>query len=265
MKRSRRRSIGIPRTLSDSLHRQLNSYSLAASAAGVSLLALAQPVEAKVVYTKIHQVIGSNGIYALDFNHDGTIDLVIARVSGGTAYGASGSNALYAQPALGNAVAGSKAHSGSSYLASALSRGARIGPGRDFIPSGIMFSSRERRGSSGGTFGKWKNVTKGFLGVKFKIDGKTHYGWARMNVRVSGYQIFSTLTGYAYETVPGRPIRAGRTEGRVDDLAANPESNNPDASAAAATVAPTMPEAAQPASLGRLALGAQGVPIRRRP
>jgi hypothetical protein len=263
-----RRSHRAPRilsSLSDSLHRQLNSYALAAGAAGVSLLALAQPSEAKVVYTKIHQVIGPNGIYALDFNHDGTIDLLIARASGSTGYGGSGSNVLYAQPALGNAVVGSKAHSASSYLASALNRGARIGPGRDFIPWGIMFSSRVRRGSSGGTFGKWKNVTKGFLGVKFKIHGKTYYGWARMNVRVSGYQIFSTLTGYAYETVPGKSIRGGQTEGRLHDLAANPESNNPNASAPAATVARTMPDAAQPASLGRLALGAQGVPIRRRP
>jgi len=46
-------------------------YALAASAAGVSLLALAQSSEAKVAYTKVHQVIGTNGIYSLDLNHDG--------------------------------------------------------------------------------------------------------------------------------------------------------------------------------------------------
>jgi len=39
-----------------------------------------------VVYTKIHHVIGPNGIYALDFNHDGTIDLLIERVAGSTGW-----------------------------------------------------------------------------------------------------------------------------------------------------------------------------------
>jgi hypothetical protein len=36
------------------------------------MLALAQPSEAKIVYTETHQVIGTNGIYSLDFNHDGS-------------------------------------------------------------------------------------------------------------------------------------------------------------------------------------------------
>jgi len=41
-------------TLSSSLEHRLNSYALAASAAGVSFLALAQPAEAKIVYTPEH-------------------------------------------------------------------------------------------------------------------------------------------------------------------------------------------------------------------
>jgi hypothetical protein len=41
-----------PSTLSESLQRHLNAYALAASAAGVGMSALAQPAEAKIVYTK---------------------------------------------------------------------------------------------------------------------------------------------------------------------------------------------------------------------
>ena len=42
--------------ISDSLNRQLNTYALVASTAGVSVLALARASEAKVVYTETHQV-----------------------------------------------------------------------------------------------------------------------------------------------------------------------------------------------------------------
>jgi hypothetical protein len=37
--------------LSESVHQQLNMYGVAAGAAGVGMLALAQPSEAKIVYT----------------------------------------------------------------------------------------------------------------------------------------------------------------------------------------------------------------------
>jgi hypothetical protein len=40
-----------PSKLSDSVHHQLNMYALAASAAGVGILALAQTAEAKIIYT----------------------------------------------------------------------------------------------------------------------------------------------------------------------------------------------------------------------
>jgi hypothetical protein len=43
-----------PSKLSDSIHQQLNMYALAASAAGVSVLTLAQQAEAKIIYTRIH-------------------------------------------------------------------------------------------------------------------------------------------------------------------------------------------------------------------
>ena len=42
--------------LSKSVTHQLNMYALSASAAGVGALALAQPAEAKVIYTPAHPV-----------------------------------------------------------------------------------------------------------------------------------------------------------------------------------------------------------------
>ena len=49
-----------PVNLSDSLYQHLHMYALAASAAGVSLLAMAQPSEAEIVYTPANVTIGTN-------------------------------------------------------------------------------------------------------------------------------------------------------------------------------------------------------------
>ena len=60
--------------ISDSLNRQLNTYALVASAAGVSVLALAGASEAKVVYTETHQVTRARVPLYIDLNHDGIKD-----------------------------------------------------------------------------------------------------------------------------------------------------------------------------------------------
>jgi hypothetical protein len=173
------------------------------------MLALAQPAEAKIIYTKTQKVIGGNGVYELDLNHDGIIDFLILEsppVSG------TGGIALYTLEALGNAVQG---YSGSrSKFANALPLGARIGPGQRFVTSpvdGEDMADVWATNHSGGSGGQWLNVSNRYLGLKFKIDGKTHYGWARLSVKVNGFQITATLTGYAYETVPDEGLRAGQT------------------------------------------------------
>ena len=65
-------------------------------------------------------------------------------------------------------------------------------------------------------FGPWVHVTNRYLLLKFTINGKFHYGWARLNVRVPyrEFELAVTLTGYAYETIPGKGIVADKTKGR---------------------------------------------------
>ena len=65
MKRASRQSSKLP----ESLHRQFNSYAIAASAAGVSLLALAQPAEARIVYKEVNIKIVPHGDALLFFHH----------------------------------------------------------------------------------------------------------------------------------------------------------------------------------------------------
>jgi hypothetical protein len=70
-----------PANLSGSVRKQLNSYALAASAAGVGLLALTQPADAKIVYAKTHHRILVNIHYNLDLNHDGITDFILSNRS----------------------------------------------------------------------------------------------------------------------------------------------------------------------------------------
>ena len=93
-----------------------------------------------------------------------------------------------------------------------------------------------------------------YLGLRFNLKQKTHYGWARLNISCNpkNRRITALLTGYAYETIPNKPIVTGKTKG-PDDLG-NVAQPSP-----AALRAPTHP----PASLGLLAMGARALSIWR--
>jgi hypothetical protein len=226
--------------LSGSVHQQLTMYALAAGAAGMSVLALTQPTEAKIVYTPTHHVVGKNGRYKLDLNNDKMADFILVNTYGcNTDYCV---DVLSAIPVGGNAVEGARGFLSIPY-ASALKRGAPIGPQAQF--SGKLMASSQ---SSQGSLGRWLHVTNGYLGLKFTLKGQTHYGWARLTVQASGRAfIKATLTGYAYETIPNKTILAGHTRG--------PEE------IAEASLTTLTPKAA---TLGLLATGALGLSIWRR-
>ena len=57
-----------------------------------------------------------------------------------------------------------------------------------------------------GANGPWVGLENHYLGLAFVIDGKTHFGWARLSV--NGYYC-PCIGGYAYETEPGKAIIAG--------------------------------------------------------
>jgi len=97
-------------------------------------------------------------------------------------------------------------------------------------------------------YGPWLHLKEAYLGLKFVIKGKTHFGWARVKLSVADQSIRATLTGYAYETIPGKAIVAGATK--------SPEDAEP--TAALNSHAP------EPATLGALALGVPGLSIWRR-
>ena len=217
-----------PFSLSNSLHHQLNLYAVAAGAAGMGMLALAQPAEAKIIYTKADERVWPFG---LPLDMDGTRDFQFMTYM------------MVTTPAtvwrvsinpVGNAIWVT-----GKGKAAALCAGAEIGPKAPFSShnSDVSMGAIVRDQTNGKRYyyGPWENGGKGvknrYLGLRFQIKGKTHYGWARLNFPSPQ---LAKLTGYAYETIPNKPIIAGKTE-------------EPD-------VVTVQPDTA-PGSLGRLALG----------
>ena len=251
---------GKSRKVSASIHAQLNMYALAASAAGVGVLALAQPSAAKVVYTAARQVIGANGVYNLDLNQDGTVDFLIQQWNYGNW---ASNNQLLADAAVGNGVLGKR------NFASALLAGASIGPNQQFIAGGtngeVMLSiTHFTTGGTSFVHGSWANVRNRYLGLQFKIGGEIHYGWARLSVQRQAFHFTATLSGYAYETIPNTAIKAGQTSDNNADSSERP--NLPASGTPAATASvDNSSETRRYRSLGDLALGAQSVPTGRKP
>src|SRR5579859_1603899 len=90
--------------LSEAVNHRLTLYAIAATSAGVGLLALVQSAEAKIVYTKTHHVVGLHHPYKLDLTHDGTADFLIQETQGGSVGFLV--NQLGVKEGAGNAVEG---------------------------------------------------------------------------------------------------------------------------------------------------------------
>ena len=193
--------------LTTRLERELAAYAVAAGAAGVGILALSQPADAKIIYTSAHKNISRGQTYRLDVNHDGTADFTFHNEFQTTDTG--GSSWLSVRPVGSNAVRGFVDHYGIGW-ADALKLDARIGPKKTFIEQAARMVFIGVGSSGTVTLGRWINVRKRYLGLRFKIHGETHYGWARLNVsHPLPFVISARLTGYAYETNPDKPIVAG--------------------------------------------------------
>lgn len=240
-------------TLSESFHHNLSLYALAASAAGVQVLALAQPSEAEVIYTPAHAFIGKEGRFSFDLNHDGVDDFsIVNRYAKGSSYTG---DRLYVMP-IGSG--GIEYKWNINNLALVFQKGQKIGFAKPRTRNNaVMEAAAMLYGSGPVSYGYWANVTNGYLGLAFKIEGQIHFGWARLDVKTTGIRIQTLLTGYAYETQPKTPIIAGDTGGQVD---ADHEGQTEPVSEIHEPQ-----EGQSPASLGALSLGAHGLAIWRRP
>ena len=233
--------------LGEQFHRRLANYAAAAGAAGVGILAMAQPANAEIVYVPENQPITTGAYVAI--NPHGITVVNLHNEPGATTSGIT--DELWAS--------GSVAAAAIARIA-ALKQGEPIGPGHRFSDFGLLaFRWKTNYNGRAGTTGSWVNVRQRYLGFEFGINGQAHYGWARLTVMNGpGVSIKSILTGYAYNTIAGQQILAGQTSA---DLATQPD---PEALANQATPQLLAAEGPKPGTLGLLALGSLGIPYWRR-
>ena len=240
----------------NNLSRQTSLYALAAAAAGVSLLSMVQPAAGEVIVTKktipipvapinmqkpVNLSMANNGVNNFRFFLNEGLSSV-------------GLRELDAQ-GIGEGAGNQFLEGGSFYgKVLALNRGVTIGPAG--LPSASFFSSAlvEGTNSNNGVFysrGYWGgNPQNKYMGVRFKLNGKTHYGWIRLtvtsNVKSGKASLEAKITAYAYETVANKPIKAGA------------------GAAATAAADARVSEAIHGPSLSMLASGSEGLAMWRR-
>jgi hypothetical protein len=261
-----------PSKLPRSVSQRLDAYAVAAAAAGNSDvcglrigsshhshwpylvggvgmlgLGLTVPAEAKIVYTPAHHVInransGTLVTYPVDLNHDGIADVVFEQYGGIGLNPMGGFSIFKAVTPVNGIEVGTMGHG----WATAMKTGAHIGHAKQFRQAAYM-AFANRSGTETHQGGYWFNSEPRYLGVAFQIKGKTHYGWVRL--KNSSYD-GATVTGYAYETIPGKSMKAGQKKSKDDARVEEPNASGSSSSS-------------QSATLGALAMGAPGLSIWR--
>lgn len=189
-----------------SLEKRLSTYALTAAAAGVGIGIAGPSAEAKIIYTPADKVLTS-GSFNIALNH-----IPMWTITDG--FHSSIYDILSVKPLHGGGVVFAKGY------AQALSSGVSIGPNEAFQtgPARMERAVFLSDSSFARGYGPWTHATNRYLGLRYVVNGQTHYGWARFTVKTTGnltngVKITATFTGYAIETVANTPIQAGATSG----------------------------------------------------
>lgn len=174
------------------------------------------------------------GHFQFDLNNDGINDVGMSVYStfvlgsGGNFFRLSSMNAY-------GLVAGNGTAANQHDYAVAGRSGQKLGPYVN-VSRGAIVASHLSNQSGHDTHGYWQNVkSPRFLGVRFLISGETHFGWIRITSSTADQ---ATISCYAYESVPNKPIIAGACKDQV--------------------TAPDAMRELAPGSLGRLPAGPTG-------
>jgi hypothetical protein len=245
-----------PSGLSESMTRLLNAYTVAAAAAGVSVLACAVPAESAPVCGTLSVTL--KHVDTIPFNPAGqaVAPFNVAQTTFSYFLSTTGVSSLrwwnraFFTPNSGPA----KVILGANNLPADVQSGSVIGPGGEFgkpASYGLLFTYGKGNLShvqGGGTKSKHRGnlnlLEDSYVGFQFSQSGSVHYGWLRLSVGFHGKSIKETLLNvlnYGYESTPDTPINAGS----CSDSAESKPSVERDSS--------------DGPSLGMLALGSGGV------
>jgi hypothetical protein len=255
--------------LGNLLEKNLVAY---AAAAGASLLTVSLPADAQIIYTPSNTPMavavqnGGPALTPLDLNNDGSPDFNFIlsstlRFFSSTFVATTTAFKFFLK--VNPAQKGNQAVQGHEAMAaSALSAGAIIGPQQKFGEGGLNLWFSSLKSNRFGRSGSWQPVEYAYVGLKFSINGQTHYGWARIKFAIpaSYYPAlrYPSIYGYAYESTPNKPILAGQTS------ESSQQSSERGSEQSSGQRFQSGPRAAAPANLGMLALGAAGLDLWRR-
>jgi len=242
---------------------RVSMYAVTATAASVGILAVSETAEASVVFTPAHTQI-TVGTMTLDLNNDGIPDFNLIRNSFFTSERGGNSSTFIAPVNPSNRIEGNGRTQfvRSDFVsASALPAGSLVGPGKPFFPAGQKFMrgyfieiyGLVPRSSGGAWATRGHDISDRYLGLAFTINGETHFGWARISVPPLNHQfdVGTTLTGYAYETVANTAITTGPQQSGLSVGSLRRQQ-------------PRTPASANTQTLGALALGYNGIAVWRR-
>jgi|GEM_PF-4371501 len=230
--------------LAEPLVRHLNAYRLAASAAGVAMLACTTPANASPVCGTLTLTFSATETFAFNPAHQKVAPFNIAQTYNElSSHTNSRIIRAFFTPNTPDAKPLLNANKFPAYVAS----GANIGPGGHFGTAksyGLLFQYNY----SNRIKGPFSSGQVGYVGFEFTESAQTHYGWVRVQMVRGGFRNYPSLTvsEYGYESSPNTAIAADNCV------------------AAAASAKPASTKAPGSASLGLLASGAQGISAWRR-
>ncbi len=222
------------------LNQRLITYSLAAG----TTLTLASPVNAAIRYSGIKNQTVDNTVFQLDmqdvldgkgdgipdfsfvnYDYDYTYATTITTTTSGKRFAGSYFYKVHldmmAPANAGNAFVADETK---YFVVANLEKWERIGPGAknftsttglldkyyDIAFKGVNTSDPSETTSASYKFSYGKFVgKKGYIGVRFLISGKTHYGWVRFDATTKRAPV--TIVDWAYEDEPEKAIAAGDT------------------------------------------------------
>lgn len=194
---------------------------LAAVACGLFLSTLASQGQGTVVYHNEGPIrVFSDGAnrseYDLDMDGNGTVDYTVVAQFG-----------FWVEPAESNETIATRNGGGdltryinpliegSTISSTTPSPAEWIGSEEYFFPQGgsaILYPYFHLRSTSG-TSGPQQDGVDAYIGVRFLIDDRTHYGWINLEIPDTipdKWRNGGIINGWAYNTVPDMPLLAGQ-------------------------------------------------------
>jgi len=242
-----------PAKLAPTLFGHVSGYCLAASAAGVAVIACSNPVEAAPVCTTTTISFYDTMSFALNPASQKVAPFNVVQTYNNVS---SLTHYVHIRGFFTPNTPSANAVLSSNGFPADLPTGAVIGPNAKF-GKGNSYGQFFQFQYFQGVTGPFASGQPGYAGFEFSQAGQTHYGWIRMRVvKKERYYPFLLVSEYGYDSSPDTPIAAG-------SCAAAASSKEP--SSPSGSTLTTKENTAIPPTLGALALGSQSLPLWRTP